>query len=183
MRMTKCRRIKGLHDIATMQHKPGKEREVGAIGLGGARSVDEAFKRATVASPRTWVFSTRPRFARHRSLEKSLLVEKVEEPKVNVLEDLEEVVVLAEMPGADEESINCKIEDDILLVCAEAKDTWGTKRYEKEILLPFIVCPDSLKTSYENQILEIKLTKSQKEKNKKTKSPNSGSIGQEKGLT
>jgi HSP20 family protein len=102
---------------------------------------------------------------------------------VNIFEEPEEVVVLAQMPGADEESINCKIEDDILLVYAEAKDTCGTKRYEKEILLPFIVCPDSLKTSYENQILEIKLTKSQKEKNKKTKSPNSGSIGQEKGLT
>jgi len=167
--MTKGRRIKGLHDITTMQHKPGKERDSGGIGLGGFKSVDEAFKRATVGSPRTWVFSTRPRFVRHKSLEKSLLVEKVEEPKVNVLEDLEEVVVLAEMPGADEESINCKIKDDILLVCAEAKDTWGTKRYEKEILLPFTVSPSNLKTSYENQILEIKLTRSQKEKNQKTK--------------
>ena len=166
--MTKSRRVKGLHDITTMQHKPGKEREVGAIGLGGARSVDEAFKRATVASPRTWVFSTRPKFIRHKPMEKSLLVEKVEEPKVNVLEDLEEVVVLAEMPGADMGSIDCRIEDDILLVCAEAKDTWGTKRYEKEMLLPFTVSPGSLKTSYENQILEIKLTRSRKEKNKKT---------------
>lgn len=168
--MTKCRRIKGLHDITTMQHKPGKEREVGALGLGGVKSVDEAFKRATVACPRTWVFSTRPKFVRHKPLEKSLLVEKVEEPKVNVFKGGEEVVVLAEMPGADEESINCKIKDDILLVYAEAKDTWGTKRYEKEILLPFIASPCSLKTSYENQILEIKLIRSQKEKSKKTKS-------------
>lgn len=181
--MIKGKRIKGLHDITTMQHKPGKERDSGVIDSGGFKSVDEAFKRATVASPRTWVFSTRPKFVRHKPMERSLLVEKVEEPKVNVFEDVEEVVVLAEMPGADEGSINCKIEDDILLVYAEAKDTWGTKRYEKEILLPFIVCPDSLKTSYENQILEIKLTRSQEKKSKKTKSPNSGSIGQEKGLT
>ena len=166
--MIKGKRIKGLHDITTMQHKPGKEREVGTLGLGGAKSVDEAFKRATVASPRTWVFSTRPKFVRHKPMERSLLVEKVEEPKVNVFEDVEEVVVLAEMPGADEGSINCKIEDDILLVYAEAKDTWGTKRYEKEMLLPFTVSPGSLKTSYENQILEIKLTRSRKEKNKKT---------------
>jgi HSP20 family molecular chaperone IbpA len=166
--MTKGRHIKGLHDITTMQHRSSQERDSSVINMGGVRSVDEAFKRATVTSPRAWVFSTRPRFSRHRSLEKSLLVEKVEEPRVNVLEDLEEVVVLAEMPGADEGSIDCKIEDDILLVCAEAKDTWGAKRYEKEMLLPFTVSPGSLKTSYENQILEIKLTRSRKEKNKKT---------------
>jgi len=166
--MTKDRRIKGLHDITTMQHRSSQERDSSVINLGGVRSVDEAFKRATVNSPRTWVFSTRPRFSRHRSMEKSLLVEKVEEPKVNVLEDLEEVVVLAEMPGANEGSIDCKIVEDILLVCAEAKDSWGAKRYEKEMLLPFAVSPDSLKTSYENQILEIKLTRSRKEKNKKT---------------
>ncbi|MGB8657705.1 MAG: Hsp20/alpha crystallin family protein [Candidatus Zixiibacteriota bacterium] len=168
--MTKSRRVKGLHDITTMQHQPGRERrEVGGVGLGGPRSVDEAFKRNSVASPRTWVFSTRPRFVRQVSVEKSLLVEKVEEPRVNVLEEVEEVVVLAEMPGADQESINCKIEDDILLICAEAKDTWGTKRYEKEILLPFAVRPDHLKTSYENQILEIKLSRSQKHESSKTK--------------
>jgi HSP20 family molecular chaperone IbpA len=159
-----------------MQHKPGKEREMGAIGLGGVKSVDEAKKRAAVACPRTWVFSTRPKFVRHKPMEKSLLVEKVEEPKVNVFKDLEEVVVLAEMPGADKESINCKIKDDILLVYAEATDTWGTKRYEKEILLPFIVCPGSLKTSYENQILEIKLAKNQKVKKTKRNSPKSESL-------
>ncbi len=167
--MTKSTRVKGLHDITTMQHRPGKERKAGTIGWGGVRSGDEAFKRDSVASPRTWVFSTRPKFVRQAPVEKSLLVEKVEEPKVNVFEETEEVVILAEMPGADEESIKCRTQDDILTVFAEAKDTWGTKRYEKEILLPFTVSPENLKTSYENQILEIKLTRSRKDGSRKTK--------------
>jgi HSP20 family molecular chaperone IbpA len=167
--MTKGRRLKGIHDIITMYHKPSARIELKSIDLDDIRPPDHLIRKATVASPRTWVFSTRPKFVRHKPLEKSLLVEKVEEPKVNVFEEVKEVVVLAEMPGADEKSINCKIEDDILLICAEAKDSWGAKRYEKEILLPFTVSPSSLKTSYENQILEIKLTRSQKEKRKKIK--------------
>jgi HSP20 family molecular chaperone IbpA len=179
--MTKGRRLKGIHDIITMHHKPSARIELKSIDLDDIRSPDHLIRKATVASPRTWVFSTRPKFVRHKPLEKSLLVEKVEEPKVNVFEEVKEVVVLAEMPGADEESINCKIKDDILLICAEAKDSGGAKRYEKEILLPFTVSSSSLKTSYENQILEIKLTRSQKEKSKKTKNPNSGSIGQKRG--
>jgi HSP20 family molecular chaperone IbpA len=176
--MIKRRRIKGFHDIPTMLHKPSKKKDVGVIESDITKSRVGSTKNVTVASPRTWVFSTRPRFVRHQKpVEKSLLVEKVEEPVVNVFEEIKEIVVLAEMPGADKESISCKIKDDILFICAEAKDSWGAKRYEKEILLPFLVSPSSLKTSYENQILEIKLARSQKGKNKKRKSPNSGSIG------
>jgi len=78
--------------------------------------------------------------------------------------------VLAEMPGADQESISCKIKDDILSISAEAKDSWGAKKYEKEILLPFTVSPGSLKTSYKNQILEIKLKRREEEKSEKRKS-------------
>lgn len=179
--MTNCRRIKGIHDIITIGHKPrttdSVKMDVEGMGLGGIRSKERISTKATATCPRTWVFSTRPRFIRHQKpKEKSLLVEKVEEPVVNVFEQIKEVVVLAEMPGADEESINCKIKDDILLVYAEAKDSWGAKRYEKEILLPFTVSPSSLKTSYENQILEIKLTRSQKKEEQKEKK-------QEKGLT
>jgi len=183
--MTKCRRIKGLHDIITISRKPAAKIELEAGELSGIRTADGFKRKDSVACPRTWVFATRPRFIRHlKPIEKSLLVEKVEEPVVSVFEEAEEVVVLAEMPGAEKESIRCKIKDDILFVSAEAKDTWGTKRYEKEILLPFVACPSSLKTSYENQILEIKLARSPKgpnwdlvEKSKKKKSPNSLSSG------
>ena len=178
--MINRRRIKGIHDITTMEHKPRRKDEirigVGSIGLGGIRSKDGFTKKVTVASPRTWVFSTRPKFTRQQKpIEKSLLVEKVEEPVVNVFEEIKEVVVLAEMPGADEGSIGCKIKDDILFISAEATDSWGEKKYEKEILLPFLASPGSLQTSYQNQILEIKLKRREKRKSKKSKNPNSGS--------
>lgn len=184
--MIKHRRIKGIHDITTIGQKPkrrdGIKIDVGSIRtgirLGGIKSQDAFIKKVTVASPRTWVFTTKPRFLRHQKpIEKSLLVEKVEEPVVTVFDEIEEAVVLAEMPGADKESISCKVKDDILFISAEAQDSYGAKKYEKEILLPFIVSSGSLKTSYENQILEIKLKRKEKRKSKKRKSPNSGSIG------
>jgi HSP20 family molecular chaperone IbpA len=161
--MTKRRRLRGIHDITTTLHKPSKKKDLGVIELDITKSGVGSTRNVTVASPRTWVFSTRPRFVRHQKpVEKSLLVEKVEEPVVNVFEEVKEIVVLAEMPGADSESINCKIKDDILFICAEAKDSWGAKRYEKEVLLPFIVHPATLRTTYENQILEIKLKRKKK---------------------
>lgn len=147
------------------------KRDVGGIDLGGIRSAGRFTEKVTEVCPRAWVFSTRPRFIRHQKpIEKSLLVEKVEEPVVNVFGEIKEVVVLAEMPGADQESISCKIKDDILSISAEAFDSWGAKKYEKEILLPFVVNPDSLKTSYKNQILEIKLKRREEGKSEKRKS-------------
>jgi HSP20 family molecular chaperone IbpA len=158
-----------------MKHRPRREDSVktdlGGIGLGGGRSVDSSINKPTVSSPHTWVFSTRPRFVRHQKpFEKSLLVEKVTEPAVNVLEEIKEVVVLAQMPGVDEESISCEVKDDILSISAEASDSLGAKRYEREILLPFIVSPDSLRTSYDNQILEIKLKRTERGKSERKKS-------------
>jgi len=172
--MVKRRRIKGIHDIATIAHKPKRkdnnEIDVGGAGFGGFGPADKSIKKVNMVCPRTWVFSTRPKFIRHQKpIEKSLLVEKVEEPVVNVLDEIKEVVLLAELPGADKESISCKVKDDILFISAEAKDQWGAKKYEKEILLPFMVSPTSLKTSYENQILEIKLARRGKGKSKKSK--------------
>ncbi|MDP3023942.1 MAG: Hsp20 family protein [candidate division Zixibacteria bacterium] len=172
--MVKNRRLKGIHDIVTTVHKLRRKDDAvidaGGTGSGGFGSADESLKKVNLVSPRTWVFSTRPKFTRHQKpIEKSLLVEKVEEPRVNVFKEIKEVVVLAEMPGADKESISCKIKDDILFLSAEAKDSWGAKKYEKEILLPCVISPGSLKTSYENQILEIKLKRKENWKSKKSK--------------
>ena len=172
--MIKRRRIRGVHDIVTMNHEPrrkdGIEIDVDDTGLGGIRSADRSMKKVTVVQPRTWVFSTKPKFISHQKpIEKSLLVEKVEEPVVDVFEKIKKVVVLAEMPGADKESINCIIRDDILVISAEATDCRGEKKYEKEVLLPFIASPSSLKTSYENQVLEIKLARKKERKARKSK--------------
>jgi HSP20 family protein len=170
--MVKNRRLKGIHDIVTTVHKLRRKDDAVidacGTGSGGFGSADESLKKVNLVSPRTWVFSTRPKFTRHQKpIEKSLLVEKVEEPKVNIFEEIKEVAVLAELPGAEKDNINCKVKDDILFISAEAKDQWGAKKYEKEVLLPFIVSPGSLKISYENQILEIKLKREEKRKSKR----------------
>jgi HSP20 family protein len=47
------------------------------------------------------------------------------------------------------------VKEDILELKAEARD----RKYSKEVLLPSPVGADSLKSSYKNGVLEIKLKK------------------------
>jgi len=76
------------------------------------------------------------------------------EPLVDVIEDKDEIWVIAELPGADKDKIKVKIIDNKLIIRAE-----GDKKYYKEIELPAEVDPDSAKASYKNGVLEIRLKK------------------------
>ena len=77
------------------------------------------------------------------------------EPLVDVLEEGDRLVVIAELPGIEEEDIHLKVEGDILEIVASGRD----REYEKEVLLPWAVDPEGLKSSYRNGILEVRLGK------------------------
>ncbi len=77
------------------------------------------------------------------------------EPLVDVLDEGDRVVVLAELPGIDEKDIRLRVEGDILEIAAATRD----RKYLKEVLLPALVQPETLESSYRNGILEIKLAK------------------------
>lgn len=76
-------------------------------------------------------------------------------PITDVFNEKEEVVVVAEMPGVNEESISIDLKGDIVVIKAVSKD----RKYYKEILLPTKVKPETLKKSYKNGILEIIIKK------------------------
>jgi HSP20 family molecular chaperone IbpA len=126
------KKLKGIHDITTSLHH----------------------KKAIVIPPRVWAFSTKPRFRRYeKQVEKSLFVERIEEPKTDVLERMDNVAILAELPGMKKEDIQWEINGDIFSI--HAHDRSGLRKYSKEILLPFLVEETHIKTEYRNGIFEI----------------------------
>lgn len=96
------------------------------------------------------------RFGNIRSTEKGPVVAEVREPLVDVFDEEQEIVIVAELPGVGEEEVHIEIQDDILSL-----ETTGQRKYAKEILLPEPVDVETLQKAYKNGILELRLAKSQ----------------------
>jgi HSP20 family protein len=82
------------------------------------------------------------------------VVADVREPLVDVFDEAGEIVLVAEMPGANEEDVTVELHGDVL-----ALETSGERRYAREVLLPAAVDPESMQKTFRNGILEVKLKK------------------------
>lgn len=94
-------------------------------------------------------------FGNVRASEDGAIVAEVREPLVDVLDEGDYLVVIAEIPGVEGDDIRIEVKGDILELMAEAND----KKYSKEVLLSSPVDADTMESSYKNGILEIKLMK------------------------
>lgn len=83
------------------------------------------------------------------------VVEKVREPLVDVFEEDDHVLVVAEMPGVTKADVKLELRDDILTIHAER----GDKRYHKELLLPQSFTTDDMQWTCKSGLLEIRLAK------------------------
>ena len=83
------------------------------------------------------------------------VVSEISEPLVDVFEEDEYVLVVAEMPGVAGEDVDLALKDDILTIAGER----GQKKYRKEILLPQSFTSEQLSCTCRNGILEVKLNK------------------------
>ena len=92
------------------------------------------------------------RFGNIRSSKEGAVVADVREPLVDVFEEEQEIVVVAEMPGVAEDEVVIEIHDDVLSLT-----TTGDRKYEKEIVLPAAVDGASVKKSFNNGILELRM--------------------------
>ena len=138
--------------------------ELGQITKIGTRERKEAAsKREKKVKPiYSWTFVSKPKFTRYCPTKKDkrvLLIERVNEPAIRILEHVTETVVVAYLPQVKEKDIHIELHSDILEISAQAKDEFGLQKYAKEILLPFMADPRAVKSSLENNILEIKLRK------------------------
>jgi len=83
------------------------------------------------------------------------VVQEVREPMVDVFEEPDRVLVVAEMPGVGEDSVQVDLKDDILTISASK----GEKKYRKEVLLPQSFTPSQMTRTCRNGVLEVTLAK------------------------
>lgn len=83
------------------------------------------------------------------------VVEEIREPLVDIFDEKGEILVVVEVPGADEDKIKVEVEGDILNVSAYGKD----RKYAKEILLKSEVQKEGMSHAFKNGVLEIHLPK------------------------
>jgi HSP20 family protein len=82
-------------------------------------------------------------------------VEEEREPLTDVFDEEQEIRIYAEMPGVNQEDIKLDLKEDILDISAQT----GERKYHKEILLPAKVQAETITSSYNNGVLEIKVKK------------------------
>ncbi|MCL4435137.1 MAG: Hsp20/alpha crystallin family protein [Thaumarchaeota archaeon] len=81
------------------------------------------------------------------------------EPLVDVLDEKDQVRIIAELPGVEKENINLHLEDKSLVISVETP-----RKYYKKVELPTEVKAESIKANYKNGILEISIKKTGAEK-------------------
>ncbi len=87
----------------------------------------------------------------HKTKE-GMTVEEDRDPVVDVLEEGNRIRVIAELPGVSKGDVAYQVVGDVLTIT-----TKGDRRYHAEVLLPKAVDPESIESSYNNGVLELKL--------------------------
>ena len=97
-------------------------------------------------------------FGNIRRTEKGPVVDEVREPMVDLFEDEDHLLVVAELPGVTEQDISHEVKGGVLRISSR-----GPKKYSKELSLPASVDPDGIEATYNNGILQLKLKKTRQE--------------------
>lgn len=83
------------------------------------------------------------------------IVHEVREPMVDIFDEDDHLLIVAEMPGIGSEDVTLEVKDDVLTITAEKRD----KKYQKEVLLPGSFPREKMELSCNNGMLEIKCLK------------------------
>jgi len=96
----------------------------------------------------------RPPSSIPRDVPKSVEKPPQREPLVDVFDEGDHLLIIAELPGVEEKDIEIEVQGDQLTLSAKAPG----QEYFKEVALP---CPaeGEAKTSYHNGVLQIELTR------------------------
>ena len=88
------------------------------------------------------------------------------EPLVDIIEEDDELKVVAELPGVDKKDVSLYLDEHRLTISVETPD----RRYHKELKLPYEIDEASSKSTYKNGVLETVLKrKERKDKGKRIK--------------
>lgn len=83
------------------------------------------------------------------------VVQEVREPMVDIFDEDDHLLIVAEMPGIGADDVKLEVKDDVLMISAEKRD----KKYRKEVLLPGSFPRENMELSCNNGMLEIKCLK------------------------
>jgi HSP20 family protein len=127
--------------------------EFSVPGLGEKGKGIFGFSIRTMAGGESRGVTVRP-FGNIHKTKEGLSVEEDREPVVDVLEEGNQIRVIAELPGVSESGITYQVAGDVLTI-----STKGDRRYHAEVLLPCPAETEGTESSYNNGVLELKLTK------------------------
>jgi len=82
-------------------------------------------------------------------------VEEAREPMVDLFDETDHLLLIAELPGVDADDIRFEVKEDVLTLSATRSD----RKYRKEVLLPSAVRVQAATSSYRNGVFEISLQK------------------------
>jgi HSP20 family protein len=93
-------------------------------------------------------------FGNIRESEAGPVVADTREPIVDVFDEGEKLLVVAELPGVAKKEIKVEVNGDVLEL-----STTGTRKYAKEVLLPAAAKDVEPAITYNNGVLEVRLEK------------------------
>jgi len=86
------------------------------------------------------------------------MVREDREPLVEVIDEVDKIVIVAEMPGVEKKDIRLKATEDSVTISAETPE----RKYHKKVDLHIKVDPQSSKAIYNNGVLEVEFEKVEK---------------------
>lgn len=83
------------------------------------------------------------------------VVQEVREPVVDLFEEEDHVLVVAEMPGVSVDDVTLEAKEDVLTISAKR----GDKKYRKEVQLPESIPREHMEVTSNNGVVEIRCRK------------------------
>ena len=155
--------FKGLEGLISLVGKVreagGEIRDEGDIkGLGkGAKGVYGFSIRTLAGGP------VIERFGNIKETSEGPRVEETREPMVDIFEEKDRIVIIAEVPGVEEKDVRIDAKEDMVSINAKGRD----RKYGKDVKLPSPVDPATLESTYKNGIVEIKLKRPCRDRDRK----------------
>lgn len=113
------------------------------VGMGGAGEEKDRGPKIEPVGP--------ARVERERA---KATVQPIREPLVDIFDEENGLLVVAQLPGVECKEIELELRDDILSIHAEHDGL----RYQKELLLPRTFSKDQMHATCRNEVLEIRMT-------------------------
>ena len=147
--------VKGLTDMAS-RTATGATKMTGGVGRRSGKLGTTGLFGFSVGQLSTGEPKIEP-FGNIRPTEKGPVVDEVREPMVDLFEDEDHLLVVAELPGVAEKDISYEVKGNVLRISSR-----GRRKYEKELSLPVGIEP-SIESTYNNGIFQLKLKKTKQE--------------------